>query len=145
MIPLKLSQVFFFGKGLERPECVLTTARGEVFTSDRRGGIACVRDGKNPTLFLAQDLSSRLLPNGFALMPDRSFLVANLGDAGGVWRLTMEGKTSPWLLEVDGQRLTTVNFIRLDYAHRVWISISTQQMPRELAFDRKIPWLFSIF
>jgi len=137
MMPIGLDQVVFLGQGLQRPECVLTTARGEVFTCDRRGGIARVREGADPTLFLAKELSD-FLPNGFALMPDRSFLVANLGEAGGVWRLTTAGEATPWLLEVDGQALTTANFIRLDEAHRLWISVSTRKIPRELAFDRTV-------
>ena len=137
MALIDLEKVTFFGEGLQRPECVLTTARGDVFTCDRRGGIALVRQGKVPQLFLAQNFPG-FLPNGFALMPDKSFIVANLGDEGGVWRLTTSSQITPYLLEVDGQKLKTVNFIRLDEDHRVWISMSTRMMPRELAFNREV-------
>ena len=56
---------------------------------------------------------------------------------------TMSGRASagviePWLLEVEGQKLTTVNFIRLDARQRVWISVSTRKLPRELAFQRAV-------
>lgn len=111
MALIDLEKISFFGEGLQRPESVLTNARGEVFTCDRRGGIALVRAGKAPQLFLAPNLPG-FLPNGFAMMPDRSFLVANLDDDGGVWNLTTNGQISPYLLEVDGRKLTTVNFIR---------------------------------
>jgi len=134
---IDLENISFFGEGLQRPECVLTNARGEVFTCDRRGGIALVRQGQAPRLILASDLPG-FLPNGFALMPDRSFLVANLGDEGGVWSLTIDGQISPYLMEVDGQKLTSVNFIRLDSLQRIWISITTRKMPRELAFRREV-------
>jgi sugar lactone lactonase YvrE len=130
-------KISYFGEGLQRPECVLTTARGEVFACDRRGGISLVRQRAAPRLFLVSNLQG-FLPNGFALMPDRSFLVANLGDEGGVWKLTVGGQNSLYLMEVDGQKLTSVNFIRLIELQRVWISISSRKMPRELAFNREV-------
>ena len=44
----------FLGQDLARPECVVVTARGDVFASDRRGGIARVRDEGPPELLLGR-------------------------------------------------------------------------------------------
>src|SRR3546814_3897147 len=43
--------------------------------------------------------------------PDGAFLIANLGESGGVWRLRPDGRCEPLLLEVDGVRLPSVNFV----------------------------------
>lgn len=115
---LTVSDLGTVGGQLHRPECVLATARGELYVSDRRGGIT--RIGPNG----AQELiggGGDVLPNGIALMPDGSFLLANLTGAGGVWRLERDGRLEPFLLEVDGIALSAVNFVRLDEAGRVWI------------------------
>jgi hypothetical protein len=50
MKPVTHADLRFLGQDLARPECVVTTARGDVFASDRRGGIARVRDGGPPEL-----------------------------------------------------------------------------------------------
>jgi hypothetical protein len=41
MMPFEVavSDLQFVGRDLARPECVVTTAQGDVFASDRRGGI----------------------------------------------------------------------------------------------------------
>jgi sugar lactone lactonase YvrE len=106
--------------GLHRPECVLTHSSGRLFVSDRRGGVTTVwPDGR-------QQLSGEtaLLPNGIALQQDGSFLVANLGDDGGVWRIAADGQASAWMTEVDSTRIDRVNFVANDAAGRVWACIS---------------------
>ena len=73
-----VSDLQFVGQDLARPECVVTTARGDVFVSDKRGGITCLgADGRQE--FLAGREVDGFLPNGFSLLPDRSFAVANIG------------------------------------------------------------------
>ena len=106
--------------GLQRPECVLTHSSGDLFVSDRRGGVLKIRpDG-------SQSLSGRsnLLPNGIAMQGDGGFLVANLGEAGGVWRIGPDGAASPWLTKVDGRTVDRVNFVVNDAHGRVWACIS---------------------
>ncbi len=132
------SDLAFIGPDLARPECVVATARGEVFASDRRGGIARVRpDGRD--LILAKKGQCGVddfLPNGFALLPDRSFMIANLGPSGGVYRMVPEGALVPELLEVDGMALPPTNFVhaeRTTGALRLWVSVSTRKVPREQA------------
>jgi SMP-30/Gluconolactonase/LRE-like region len=125
----------FVGQDLARPECVVVTARGDVFASDRRGGIARVHDGRPPELILGRGLEE-FLPNGFALLPDRSFMIANLGPDGGVWRMLPGGELVPDLLEVDGMTLPPTNFVHVEHtsgALRLWVSVSTRKVPREQA------------
>jgi hypothetical protein len=134
-----LADLTFVGRDLARPECVVVTARGEVFASDRRGGIARVREEEPPELIVAnkgQTGAEDFLPNGFALLPDRSFMIANLGPVGGVWRMLPEGELLPELLEVDGTALPPTNFANVDHTTgvpRLWVSVSTRKVPREQA------------
>ena len=82
-----LQQVF---GGLQRPECVLTHASGSLFMSDRRGGVLKVSPDGQQQLIGA----STLLPNGIAMQRDGGFLIANLGEGGGVWRIGPDGGLS---------------------------------------------------
>ena len=43
------------GAGLTRPECVLTTRTGHIYTSDWRGGVAHIRPDGSQTLLLVSD------------------------------------------------------------------------------------------
>ena len=125
--------------GLQRPECVLTHSSGSIFVSDRRGGVLRIhRDGRQSLIGgpgVAASLSGNsypadsppLLPNGIAIQQDGSFLVANLGEQGGVWRIAPDGTESPWLMEVDGRPVHRVNFVVNDIndkQDRVWACIS---------------------
>ena len=106
--------------GLQRPECVLTHSSGNLFTSDRRGGVLKIRPDGSQRL----TGSSSLLPNGIAMQRDGGFLVANLGEQGGVWRIAPDGTQSPWLTGVDGRAVDRVNFVVNDAQERVWACIS---------------------
>ena len=112
--------------GLQRPECVLTHSSGNLFVSDRRGGVLKIRPDGSQILIGNQSApgSSSLLPNGIAMQRDGSFLVANLGENGGIWRIAPDGKQSPWLTEVDGRTVDRVNFVLNDAQGRVWACIS---------------------
>jgi len=132
---VKPADLAFVGRDLARPECVVATARGEVFASDRRGGIARVRADGPPELLLGRGVDD-FLPNGFALLPDGSFTIANLGPSGGVYRLLPDGALLPEVLEVDGMTLPPTNFANAEHssgALRLWVSVSTRQVPREQA------------
>lgn len=120
------------GEGLRRPESVLATASGSVFVSDHGDG---VRELGTPRRRLV-GAPPGFLPNGFALLPGRAALVANLAGVGGVWRIDAQGQASPEWMEIDGERLSTCNFVGLDDAGRTWITMSTRLLPRERAFHR---------
>nr|WP_309402166.1 SMP-30/gluconolactonase/LRE family protein [Aminobacter niigataensis]WMD00103.1 SMP-30/gluconolactonase/LRE family protein [Aminobacter niigataensis] len=120
---------------VDRPECVLATASGDLFMSDARGGVTHrSRDGVT-RLIAGKGRSADFLPNGIALLRDRSFLIANLGSEGGVWRLTEGGDLTPWLMEVNGTPLPACNFVGIDAEDRVWISVSTRRVPRWDAYQ----------
>ena len=112
-----LQQVF---GGLQRPECVLTHASGSLFMSDRRGGVLKVSPDGQQQLIGA----STLLPNGIAMQRDGGFLIANLGEGGGIWRIGPDGVASPWMTSVDGRAIDRVNFVMNDATDRVWACIS---------------------
>lgn len=129
---LKLSELARTGMALDRPECVIATAAGDLFTSDARGGVMHIRpDGTQQLIVGSIPGGGKLHPNGFAMLRDGSFLLANRGDGreGGVWRLHRNGQVEPFLLEVDGITLPRTNFVLLDDQDRVWVSISTVHKP----------------
>lgn len=124
------------GADLQRPECILTTARGDLYTSDRRGVVHTRADG-SATLYTgcSADLDGDLAPNGIAMEPDGSFLVAHLGPAqGGVFRLHRDGALEPHIQEVDGTGLPPTNFVARDSSGRVWVTVSTRAIPRDVDY-----------
>ena len=127
-----------FGHTLHRPECVLGTPTGDVFVPDWRGGVAAVRADGRQRAWLAQNSGIELRPNALCLNADGTFLLANLGDTGGIWHLDQGGALRPWLIEVDGVLLPPANFVTVDSRGRTWISISTRQRPRQLAWRPQV-------
>ena len=81
--PSTFGQLGWVGQGLQRPECVLATASGSLYTADWRGGVAHCRPDGTQALYLGQigqmPDGGVLRPNGIALLPDGSFLLAHLG------------------------------------------------------------------
>jgi sugar lactone lactonase YvrE len=123
-----------WGHALHRPECVLATPAGDVFVSDWRGGVTVIRQDGSQHTWLARSSGVELRPNGVALAPDGTFLIAHLGGGGGVWRLDQDGILTPFLIEVDGLPLPPANFVTVDEGGRTWISVSTRHHPRQLAW-----------
>jgi sugar lactone lactonase YvrE len=81
---------------------------------------------------------AELIPNGIAPLPDGGFLVANIGEGGGVWRLSPEGDLTPHLMEVDGVFLAAANFVMVDGQGRTWITVSTVSQPRFKAYTDRV-------
>jgi len=133
---MRLEDITWTGRGLNRPECVLTTAAGSVYTADWRGGVAHLRADGSSAFYAAQAIDGDLLqPNGIALLRDGSFLLAHLGaQRGGVFHLKRDGQTRPWLERVDGVDLPPTNFVVEDAAGRTWITVSTRKSPRALGY-----------
>jgi sugar lactone lactonase YvrE len=132
----RLASLRWVGSGLVRPECVLTTQSGDLYTADWRGGVAhLLPDGTQRFYGGALPGGGELRPNGIALLADGSFLFAQLGaDDGGVYRLTRDGSVAPWLTEVAGQALPPTNFVVQDGEGRTWITVSTRRRPRALGY-----------
>jgi hypothetical protein len=135
---LPLADVRWAGQGLVRPECVLTTASGGIYTADWRGGVAHIKADGSQHLYTAPPMDGEALrPNGIALLPDGSFLMAHLGaEQGGVFRLFRDGRCEPFLRTVQGLDLPPSNFVVQDAAGRTWITVSTRLMPRNLGYRR---------
>lgn len=114
-----------FGHDLNRPECVHCTGQGDVFVSDWRGGVMRIRaDGAQQLIKGDRPIKT----NGFAILPDRSFLLAHLDESeGGVWRLTAEGRLTPFLDD-----LPPTNFVFV-HGERTYVTVSTRLVPRTQA------------
>ena len=138
--PLSLDAVRFVGSALMRPECVLCTAHGDIFSADWRGGVAHLLPDGTQRLYRGTAPDGReLRPNGIALNADGSFLLADLGsERGGVYRLTRAGEVSVFLERVDGIDLPPANFVFNDHAGRTWITVSTRHIPRADAYRKDV-------
>ncbi|KQU53536.1 hypothetical protein ASG72_19795 [Bosea sp. Leaf344] len=137
MNQIPLSEVSLLGEGLVRPECVLATQAGDLYTADWRGGVAHLKPDGSQALYAGTtaDLPEGLRPNGIALEPDGSFLIANLGtEIGGVWRLARDGQVAPVLTEIDGQSIPPSNYVMRDRGGRLWLTVSTRVKPRSLDY-----------
>jgi hypothetical protein len=135
---ISLSETRPFGRGLNRPECVLACRDGSVFLPDWRGGVTRLRpDGRQESLLPAG--LEWLRPNSLTLEPDGSIVLAHLADdAGGVVRAFSDGRWAPLLMELDGAPLPPTNFVLADGGD-LWITVSTRHVPR---FPARRPGVF---
>lgn len=130
------------GHGLARPECVLAHASGLLFAPDwsGSGGVALVAPDGAVHRILAENgagddgasaVPTPLRPNGIALEPGGSFLLAHLGERdGGIFRLHADGRVEPVVTSVEGRPMPPTNFVVADTAGRLWITVSTRVTPR---------------
>jgi sugar lactone lactonase YvrE len=124
---LRATDLDHIGSGLRRPECVLTTECGDLYVSDERGGVTRISPDGTMRLFAGQSEDGQnLAANGFAMLPDGSFLIAPL-IGGGIYKLRRNGEAEMFLQEVEGRTLTCPNFVLLDDEQRIWICCLTQQ------------------
>jgi len=135
---MPLSDVHFLGAGLNRPECLLCTSNGDIYSADWRGGVARSDANGRQELYQAAGGAETIKPNGIALQRDGSFLVTNLDDSGGVFRLDRDGKLSEVLRQVDGIDLPATNFVLVDDLGRIWVTVSTRQTPRALGYSKDV-------
>ena len=128
---IDLAAVGTLGRALRRPECVLATERGDLFVAHLGAGVLHIdRAGRQRMIGAVAEIDGKpWVPNGLALQRDGSFLIANMGEGGGLWRLDRSGTVTPALMEVDGERLAATNFVVLDDEDRIWITVSTRQWP----------------
>ena len=95
------------------------------------GGVSVVSPSGRTTHILAEGVLEPLRPNGIALEPEGSFLLAHLGDEkGAVIRLFADGQTELVTDEVDGHAMPPANFVTRDDIGRIWITVSTRSIPR---------------
>jgi len=136
---ISLNKISAVGRSLQRPECIITTANGRIYTADWRGGIAIIEPDGTQWYLLPQPDGITLKPNGICLMSDGSFLIAHLGEAaGGIYQISEAGALSAFCLEIDGEPLPPCNYVHLDASNRVWITVSTRQIPRSKGYTAKV-------
>lgn len=133
---IALDSLTFVGNGLVRPECVIATRSGALYTADWRGGVARVQSGGVINLWTGTLPDGRPpRPNGIALRRDGHFLLADLGEAlGGVYELARDGTVRPFVERVDGIDLPPSNFVFEDVQGRTWLTVSTRRVPRASAY-----------
>ena len=102
-----------------------------LYVAHRGGGILRIEpDGSQALLQWQMPAGAHdFIPNGFALLPDGTFLIANMGHDGGVWARRPAGQVEPYLMDVDGERLAKANFVFNDEHGRVWITATTRSDP----------------
>jgi sugar lactone lactonase YvrE len=132
-LPLSRDALERLGSDLHRPECVVVDRGNHLYVPDWRGGVTRIAADGSQQTWLAASPPVDLRPNGIALLPDGSFLLANLGETGGVWQLHRDGSVVPFLMEVDGTPLPPANFVFRD-GERTWVSVSTRHVPRPTAW-----------
>jgi sugar lactone lactonase YvrE len=138
--PAPLESVRFVGEGLRRPECVLCTETGGIFASHLGAGVMHILpSGEQRTIGRVSQVDGLpWIPNGIALVHNGGFLVANMGEGGGVWRLHADGRLEPFLLEIDGERLRPANFVFPDEQGRLWVTVTTRKWPLQDAFHPNV-------
>ena len=138
--PITSDQITVFGQGLVRPECVLATRKGDLYASHGEGGITHISPTGGVAEYFANasEKPGNFLPNGYSLRPDGSFLIANLGQSGGVYVLERDGSLELFISEIDGLALPATNFANLDREGRTWISVSTTAIDREKSFKKSV-------
>ncbi|MEL6995886.1 MAG: SMP-30/gluconolactonase/LRE family protein [Pseudomonadota bacterium] len=119
---VNIEDVGKYGTGLSRPECVLCKADGTVFCSDARGGIYRINADETQD-YLGPDEEGRFRSNGFALLRDGTLVFVNIGSEGGIWAITPDGLTQPFLLDKKGDALGEVNFILVGPDETIWFSV----------------------
>ena len=131
--------ISFRGTQLSRPESVLSTKSGDIFCSHKGHGVMRIcPDGRQ---FLLQEPSSfggmPVVPNGIALRPVGSFLIANISDAGGVLELDTDG-LRPHAVSAGSSPLPPVNFVYVDQLGKIWVTVSSILRPRSRAYRRDV-------
>jgi len=134
---IELASLNAVGSGLVRPECVIAHASGLVFTADwhGEGGVAIIGTDGRVSRITARGAPRTMRPNGIALEPGGSFLLADLGaEEGGVFRLQPDGGIEPVATVIDGRPFPATNFVFRDTDGGLWVTVSTRRVPRDLGY-----------
>ena len=131
-----VTDLAFWGNDLARPESVLAEPDGILWCSDARGAVMRIEPNGEQTLLGAQGHE----PNGLAMSADRSTIyIANIGD-GRIYHMDRAGNEQVLLDAVGTQSpLGAANFVFVDRRDRLWISISSRELPWWPAVQRARP------
>ncbi len=138
---IDVDRLRFVGSRLNRPECVVAHSSGLLIAPDwtEPGGVSLISPKGAVRRILAAapaagvDLPVR--PNGVALEPQGTFLLAHLGaEKGGVYRLHADGRCEVVLDEIEGAPMPPANFVAAGGDGRLWITVSTTKVPRAVDY-----------
>ena len=140
-------EINYLGKGLQRPECIVTEKDGTVWSADARGGLMKMKhNGEQqltvPDIAISQYLNivnsdkdraryiaaQGSLPNGVCIDSNGDFIIANWG-TNHIERMTRDGKATTLLTEIDGVPLGKTNFPLRDSKGRIWFTVTTRTEP----------------
>ena len=130
-----------WGTGLNRPECVLTFDSGDLVVSHKAAGVSHIRpDGSVTVVGAHTDAGGgELVPNGIALGLDGRVLIANIGMGGGLWALDGQARLESVATQAEDSPLAAANAVAVDEASgRVYVSVSTRRQPRFEAYRRDV-------
>lgn len=127
------SDLSFIGRDLHRPECILATKDGSLWTSDARGGFVRIfQDGTQElvtqyqgTFSRKEILSGQDLPNGMCFTKDGNILIANFGK-NCLEIIDLSGHRKILYDSIEGNPIGKVNFVLRDSKDRLWVTISTK-------------------
>lgn len=120
--------------GMRRPECVLVKADGTLYASAKPDGV--LKIDANGQRHILGDING--VPNGIALDLNGDLLVTDI-ENGRLWRVRPDGSQEVVLDRIDGQPLGAVNFVMVDRAGIIWVTVSTRMVPRTDALTNPCP------
>jgi sugar lactone lactonase YvrE len=145
------ADIRYVGEDLQRPECILATRDGMLYSADARGGVMAIAPDGAQT-FIGQKADPRLggggfedryvntqgtLPNGLTFDENGDFLIANFG-TDALERMDRSGNTTTLLAEFEGKPLGKANFVTRDSKGRLWLTVTTRTNPWTLAVRDRI-------
>ncbi|MCP4360917.1 MAG: SMP-30/gluconolactonase/LRE family protein [Chloroflexi bacterium] len=131
---LELSQLQFVHSGLARPESVLAEKDGTLWTSDNRGSVTRIDpDGAMQTVGSIGGET-----NGLAMDKDGNITIAHIGN-GNIYKMDKDGNHEIILSEINGRPLGSANYVFIDSQDRLWISVSSRDIPWFLAVAHPRP------
>ncbi|MBP8001877.1 MAG: SMP-30/gluconolactonase/LRE family protein [Chloroflexi bacterium] len=121
---LDLSDLEFVHSGLARPESIIAEKDGTLWCSDNRGSVTRIDpDGTQTTIGTITGET-----NGLAMDKEGNFYIAHIGN-GNIYKMDRQGNHEVILSEIEGRPLGSANYVFIDSQDRLWISISSRDIP----------------
>ena len=121
---LPLSDLKFVHHGLARPESILAEKNGRLWCSDNRGSVT--RSDPDGSMQTIGSIGGET--NGLAMGKDGSIYIAHIGN-GNIYKMDQQGNHEIILSEIDGHPLGSANYVFVDSRDRLWISVSSREIP----------------
>jgi hypothetical protein len=116
----------YAGVGLVGPDCVLTTASGDLISCDARAAIAITSVTGRSTLLGSTSLSAYgIVVAGIAIRSDGAFVLANRGVSGGVWVMNGAGEIEPLAIEALDGPVPAIGAIATDVFGGLWATTTS--------------------